>query len=304
MEKELFSLRPAHLRVGAAVGALGVAVAYGATTTAASAAPAKSAAAPITRLTLTDSKIVGLPKSFAPGWHTFVLTQKAKDRRELSFSQAHAGVSAATVKKDFAAGLLPLFEGKVSGKALSAYKKLIKEDTFIGGIALLGSGSESSTFTVKFVPGAVVVDDGAYDEGPDKTVTVPVTSGPSVGSAPKTKGSITTHQYGFITQGLTAGKKTYAIHNGGTQLHFIDISYIEPGHSDQEVTDLFNSDANPPSWVHDVAYSDVQSPGQTTDITLNLKAGGHYLFVCFMPDTSTGAPHAFMGMVKQVHIPS
>src|SRR3954466_13828539 len=107
----LMRLRPSF-RAG---GRLGAAVASGALLATVAAPASAIATSPTTSsstvLTLSSTKIAGVPASIAPGWHTFVLKESAaqakKDPRNLTVEQFAKGYTRAMFTKDLASTFGP-----------------------------------------------------------------------------------------------------------------------------------------------------------------------------------------------------
>lgn len=104
---------------------------------------------------------------------------------------------------------------------------------------------------------------------------------------------------------------TIRVRNNGDMIHLLQITPVAKGVTDAQVQAEYNkilagkkptSDPaglnTPPSRL---VGSDAVSPGHTAYLTYSLPAGT-YLLQCFVPDTTTGLPHTFMGMHKVVVI--
>jgi hypothetical protein len=67
--------------------------------------------------------------------------------------------------------------------------------------------------------------------------------------------------------------------------------------------DYFQSNSNgPPPWARrGEAGVDALSYGEQQTLHVNLPAG-QYVEMCFFPDPDEGLPHAFMGMIRMVHL--
>lgn len=96
---------------------------------------------------------------------------------------------------------------------------------------------------------------------------------------------------------------SYVFANTATDtLHFMDLERVKPGTTDAQVQAYFNSQsqAAPPFALNGPgAGNDVVSPGNTIRVAYNLPAGT-YVLLCFIADTTTGMPHAIMGMHKVI----
>lgn len=102
---------------------------------------------------------------------------------------------------------------------------------------------------------------------------------------------------------LTAGEHTIMIDNQGAQPHFVDLSMLPAGSTNDDVTALFDTfiTGTPAATVLGeedgvpVAFSPTQSIDVQTWMNLTLEAGT-YLATCWFPTAGVGDPHAFHGM--------
>jgi hypothetical protein len=83
--------------------------------------------------------------------------------------------------------------------------------------------------------------------------------------------------------------------------HFLVLQHVKEGTTRKDVLESFEADG-PPSFLRDGEQDiDLLSPHQSMTVHLNLPAG-EYAELCFFPDLQDGTPHAFMGMVRMVHL--
>jgi hypothetical protein len=108
-----------------------------------------------------------------------------------------------------------------------------------------------------------------------------------------------------------AERGTIRVRNHSDMIHLLQITPVAKGVTDAKVqaeydqivagkkptSDPAGLNASPSRLVG----SDAISPGHAAYLTYSLPAGT-YLLQCFVPDTTTGLPHAFMGMHKVVVI--
>jgi hypothetical protein len=93
---------------------------------------------------------------------------------------------------------------------------------------------------------------------------------------------------------------TYTFTNVSDTLHFMSISRVKPGTTDQQITNFFNgTNPNVPFLPGPTGGNDVTTHGTTFQLSYDLPAGT-YVLLCFVADDVTGMPHAFMGMHKIV----
>jgi hypothetical protein len=92
------------------------------------------------------------------------------------------------------------------------------------------------------------------------------------------------------------------VRNVSDTIHFMDVSPVKPGTTDDDIQRFFQSDnRDQPPFALDGPSIEmgVLSPGGRADIGYNLPAGT-YVLECFVSDDQTGMPHALMGMHKVV----
>ena len=112
-------------------------------------------------------------------------------------------------------------------------------------------------------------------------------------------------------RGHMPAKGTVKVRNNGDGVHLLQISKVADGVTDTQVQTEYHTlmtggtptsdpaGLNAPPTV--VTGTDAVSPGHASLLSYNLPAGT-YLLQCFVADTTTGIPHAFMGMHLIVHL--
>ena len=85
--------------------------------------------------------------------------------------------------------------------------------------------------------------------------------------------------------------------------HFLDLEHVKAGTTRKDVIDYLNSGSDaPPAFARKgSASTDALSLGQQQVLHVNLPPGD-YAEMCFFPDPKEGIPHAYMGMVRIVHL--
>jgi hypothetical protein len=102
-------------------------------------------------------------------------------------------------------------------------------------------------------------------------------------------------------------KGTLMFKNAATTpvLHFMSLQHVVEGTTVDDVLASFQGPESqgPPPWVLPGSMdTDVLSPHRSMTVDYDLPAG-QYVVLCFMPDPDMhGMPHAFMGMIKMVHL--
>jgi hypothetical protein len=92
------------------------------------------------------------------------------------------------------------------------------------------------------------------------------------------------------------------VRNVSDTIHFMSISPVQPGTTDQQIQAYYDSGVQtpPPFALNGPTVGlDVLSPGNHATINYDLPKGT-YVLQCFIADDVTGMPHAIMGMHKVV----
>jgi uncharacterized cupredoxin-like copper-binding protein len=103
--------------------------------------------------------------------------------------------------------------------------------------------------------------------------------------------------YGFeSTKPLTVGHHLVLVKNDGKQPHELEIARLLPGKTPADIGRWAQKMSGPPP-AHFLGGVSPIAPGQSNELALDLRPG-HYVFLCFVPDSKDGKPHVEHGMVK------
>ncbi|WP_139227693.1 hypothetical protein [Nocardioides alpinus] len=86
--------------------------------------------------------------------------------------------------------------------------------------------------------------------------------------------------------------------------HFVQLQQVEVGTTADQVIDALLAGENgpPPPFLEAGLLTGTLSPGHSMTVDYDLPPG-HYAVICFFPDPNMkGMPHAFMGMVRVIHL--
>jgi hypothetical protein len=181
---------------------------------------------------------------------------------------------------------------------VKALKRALKNTTIIGGMA-------GGTGTIVFPkPGAYTpISLGGRGLVTGKTLVV---DGPKRSSkAPSTDGSIIGKNgpsWGGASQLPMKGR--FAFKNKADEPHFVALQQVAEGTTTDQVLSYFQSgDEAPPPWALQAGLeTGTLSPGRSMTVDYDLPAG-QYVVMCFFPDPEMGGmPHAFMGMLRMIHL--
>ncbi len=118
-------------------------------------------------------------------------------------------------------------------------------------------------------------------------------------AAPAADDSITLVDYTFqFAKPLSTGHHTFAITNGGTQPHELEMVKLAPGKTANDLLAWLNKPEGPPPG-DPLGGAAFEAPGNTTYYSADLTAG-NYLLICFVPDAKDGKPHFMHGMMQTI----
>lgn len=187
-------------------------------------------------------------------------------------------------------------------------------DTF-GGPNAASAGS-SVVSTVNLEPGSYVVmcfipdpTDGQPHVAKGQLLPIEVTdSGTEAPPLPATDETVTLDDFEFgLPDGFT-GSGQVTVENAGTQAHELTVYRAADGATADDVATYLTTDPSTgatvppgPPPIDGSTGATAMNPGQSNVVQLDLTPG-EYLFICFIPDAETGAPHFTEGMVRTVTI--
>lgn len=126
---------------------------------------------------------------------------------------------------------------------------------------------------------------------------------PHTAPLPTADGEIHMKDFGYTGPALTAGAHTFRVINDGPQTHEVQLIRLNDGVTVQQYLAALapGATAPPPGVV--LGGPGALSTGLDTYWNVSF-APGHYIFVCFVPDVTDGAPHIMKGMVHEFSIPA
>jgi hypothetical protein len=184
--------------------------------------------------------------------------------------------------------------------------------TFTGGPNTIDPGATSSV-TVNMGAGRYALlcfvsgDDGVphFAKGMVEVVNVSAPAG-ATAKEPDARETYKLADFSILgADTLSAGKNTVKVENDGPQTHELTVLKLD-GISFDQAKALITSDEEPPAGSGPPPVTDMGGLGAITKgisgwADLDLTAGT-YAFVCFIPDATTGQPHAALGMLKEVTV--
>jgi len=245
--------------------------------------PAKAA------LTATEYAYAGTTLTFKPGDVAVTVTNNGKEEHQATIVKFKEGKTLADLG-DVAA--------KDPGKldtVIDVYggPNAVAPGTSVTATQTLGAGDY---FFMCFIPAA----DGQPHAAKGMVTPFKVegeAAGPATSSAATTV-SLKEYSFGEKGQQIKAGVTSFA--NDGTQLHEAAIYKPAAGKTADDVIAYFKekNPTGPPPVIPSGGIGPLD-PG--TSATTDL-AAGQYVFICFLPDKSDGAPHFSKGMIQAITV--
>jgi hypothetical protein len=187
-------------------------------------------------------------------------------------------------------------------KGLAAIQHAIANITAVGGLSA-HDGQERHGIVMLHHPGGhyVLFDDSG--SVPRRPVALTVTDRVGPQRLPATDATVTAKtnkRFGGDDVLPAHGNITFVNHSTESP-HFLVLQHVKEGTTRKDILDSFQSDQQP-DWVLKAEQnSDALTTGRRMVLRVHLPAG-EYAEMCFFPDPQTGVPHAFMGMVRIVHL--
>jgi hypothetical protein len=233
--------------------------------------------------------------SVRPGLVKFTAKNTGKEPHQAQIVKLNDGVSQAQL------------DTALKSPDLSAVLQIV---TFMGGPNTIQPGATQVAYD-NVTPGNYALlcflegEDGVPHFAKGQVKAFQVAQGDTGGSAPKADASVTMADFNFLgdVTSLPAKKTTLEVKNGGPQPHELTVIKLNNGITVDQIKQMLNSDTPPagPPPIDDAGGLGALQANQTGYVEMDLKAG-QYAFVCFVPDTATGKPHAALGMIKAIDV--
>jgi len=282
---------------------LAVAMAGGLIVSATGGALAANDTLPTIHVGMTDKAMyVDGPTSIPAGRLRLTLENaKAKHEGVLGVVKLNTGFT----WKDFRAGIKVVGQNLFAPngnkkKGLKALNHVIDNITAYGGMDTAPGQTERSTLLLT-QPGtyALFNDSGQVPRDP-RRLTVGAASGAQTLVADAHVVAHTNRRFGGDT--VLPAHGTISFTNESTESpHFLNIQHVKNGTTRKQVISSFSGSGSPNIFLEGTQGTDLVSYQQTMSLKLHLPKGT-YALACFFPDPKTGMPHAFMGMVRIVHL--
>ncbi|MGI8329585.1 hypothetical protein ACRYCC_06435 [Actinomadura scrupuli] len=178
-----------------------------------------------------------------------------------------------------------------AAKAAEAMRWFVDNTTFYGGLSAVGQVSYKTVLSAGSYYAAQV-------NNPSATARTFRVVGNAHATLPATDQSVSMQEPDrFVVSG--PGGKLHRgplrISNNSGELHFAQFVQVQPGTTDADITAWFAGGENPSVNGGAVLNFGTQSPGRASVVDVTLPSGT-YALLDYIPDTTTGMPHAFGGM--------
>ena len=228
-------------------------------------------------------------------------------------TQVQAGVTRIVVdnvgKEDHQAEVAKIADGKTFADLTAALQQpdpsaALKLLSLNGGPTGVAPGAKGTT-TSNLAPGQYAFlcfmqsADGVPHFAKGMIAPLEVTGTASNSPLPTGDANLSLQDYSFggLTS-LSAGHHTVTVTNKGPQPHEATIVKLNEGTTVEQVQKYFTTTptpSGPPPWTNAGGIAGI-APGTTASMEVDL-AAGDYALICFIPDQSSGKPHAALGMV-------
>jgi hypothetical protein len=175
--------------------------------------------------------------------------------------------------------------------AAAAMRWFVANTTFYGGLSAVGHVSYRTVLPAGSYYAAQVND-------PAATAKPFRVSGSTYATLPATDQSVSMQEpdrFVVNAPGGTLHRGTLRIANNSGELHFAQLVQVQPGTTDADLTAWFAGGTNPTVTGGAVLNFGTQTPGRAAVVDVPLP-NGTYALLDYIPDTTTGLPHAFGGM--------
>ncbi|MGN6474720.1 MAG: hypothetical protein ACTHK4_13870 [Mycobacteriales bacterium] len=239
------------------------------------------------------------PRTFSAG-RVNISLKAIKGEQEFAIARLHKGYTLADLKRDFAT--YGQSQQNPTPQGLKALNRIVRRTTFVGGLDT-GTGHNSVSGSVLMSKaGTYYLFNDANGPGSADVIKLHVTAKAGTRTAPAivaVERAITAKRFRGPTHLPASG--TIEFKNDSTNSpHFMFLQHVKKGTTRKQVIESFKSNGPGPE-EKGAAGTDVVFMGHAMTLTYHLPPGD-YAQMCFFPDLKTGMPHAFMGMVRIVHL--
>jgi hypothetical protein len=178
-----------------------------------------------------------------------------------------------------------------AAKSAEAMRWFVDNTTFYGGLSATGQVSYRTV-----LPGGSYY--AAQVNNPSATARSFRVAGNAHATLPATSQSVSMKEpdrFVVSASGGTLRRGPLRISNDSGELHFAQLVQVKAGTTDADITAWFAGGANPSVNGGAALNFGTQSPGRASVVDVTLPSGT-YALLDYIPDTTSGMPHAFGGM--------
>jgi len=241
------------------------------------------------------------PTSFAAGRVKLVVEAVGKDRGA-EIVQLHSGYSFSALRNDIKAFGESYGKNGPSKSGLRHLNHAIDNITAFGGVYAHPGDARHGTVLLPSAGQYVVFNDSGNLPKQPTYLNVTAPSGPQY--LPTTGRIVRVlpekNRFGGDNELPAKGDITFQNVNRHSP-HFLVLQHVKEGTTRKQVIESFQSNKRPSFGLKAEQDIDFLSSGRAMTVHLHLPPG-EYAEMCFFPDPKTGEPHAFMGMVRMVHL--
>ena len=266
-------------------------------------AAATSSSTPTLHVAVTDKSFyVDGPTTFPAGRVSISFENaQAKHEGETEIFQLASGYHWSDLRSDIKTVGVNLFAPHGNKKkGLKALNHVIANVKAFGGFDVTAGKSNHGMFLLPAAGTYVIFNDSHNVPRNPHWLTVTSPVGPqTLPSADANVVAMTNRRFGGDTRLPANG--TINFHNESTESpHFLFLQQVKAGTTRKQVIQALQSNG-PGPFLGGSTGTDALTTGQSMNVHVHVPAGT-YAEMCFFPDPKTGMPHAFMGMVRIVHL--
>ena len=263
---------------------------------------ASSSSTPTLHVAVTDKSFyVDGPTTFAAGRVNISFDNASSHEGEAEIFQLASGYHWSDLRSDIKVVGQNLFAPHGNKKkGLKALNHVIANLKAFGGFDVQAGKATHGTFLLPAAGTYVIFNDSHNVPRNPHWLTVTSPVGPqTLPAADANVTAKTNRRFGGDTTLPANGSINFTNHSTESP-HFLFLQQVKPGTTRKQVIQALQSNG-PGPFLGGSAGTDALTTGQSMNIHVHIPAGT-YAEMCFFPDPKTGMPHAFMGMVRIVHV--
>jgi hypothetical protein len=243
------------------------------------------------------------PTTFPAGQVAIKLTAKGKNR-QVEVGSLADGYTFKHLRKDLTKFGQSFGKNGPTKAGLRHLQNVVDNVTFYGGLAANKGEKSRGTINLSKAGTYIAVNDGGRLPKDPVKLTAAGSALHAKSSTDATVKAVNGARWHGDKNLPAKGTITFKNKTHGKQAtpHFIDMERVKKGTTRKDVLDFFQNGHGRPSFARPGSVStDVVGAGQKMTWTYHTHPGD-YALMCFFTDLKTGMPHAFMGMVRIVHL--